>query len=180
MNRPLVAMKALNRAGMLLALLLLLSMTACDPEPSEEGPAATDTTAADVPDAPITTLPALSDAAEREALVDQRVELANMRVDDVTGDSTFWIVPANGSADERVFVVLENLEEWQSGTGTGADGRYNVDPGDVLTVYGRIVALQPDDPTVWDIQNEDAQGPLEGRVYVRADRLDFTERAPEP
>ena len=179
MNKPLAAMKVQRWAGMLLALLLLLGVTACDPEPAEEDLPAVDTTAADVaPATPVTTLSSLLEAPEREALVDRQVELADVRVDAVVGDSTFWVASVDGSAEERAFVVLENLEESEPGPGTGADGRYNVDVGDVLIVYGRIVALQPDDPT-GDVRDEDAQGLLEGGVYIRADRLDFTERAPD-
>ena len=73
------------------------------------------------------------DAAGRE------VNLTGVPVSALAGDSTFYV----GTAPNRVLVVLEDLGESESGTGTGADGRFNVDEGDTVSIRGTVRAFDP-------------------------------------
>ena len=86
----------------------------------------------------ITTLAALSDAVAA-GRVGEEVNLTGVRVSALAGDSTFYV----GDAPNRTLVVLENLGESQSDSGTGADGAFNVDAGDTVSIRGTIRAFGP-------------------------------------
>ncbi|WP_420454102.1 hypothetical protein [Rubrivirga sp.] len=66
------------------------------------------------------------------------VQLDGVRVTALAGDSTFYL----GDGADRVLVVLESLGESQSGPGTGSDGAFNVDVGDVVNIRGEVKAFQ--------------------------------------
>ena len=86
----------------------------------------------------ITSLAALSEAIST-GNAGMAVNLVGARVSALAGDSTFYI----GDGAERTLVVLEELGESQSGPGTGADGAFNVDEGDMVTVRGTVRAFDP-------------------------------------
>ncbi|MDT0632254.1 hypothetical protein RQM47_06985 [Rubrivirga sp. S365] len=67
------------------------------------------------------------------------VNLVGARVSALAGDSTFYI----GDGAQRTLVVLENLGESQHGDGTGEDGRFNVNQGDIVTVRGTVRPYAP-------------------------------------
>ena len=71
-------------------------------------------------------------------LAGQAVALSNVRVTALAGDSTFYV----GDGAERTLVVLESLGESQSGPGTGTDGRFDVNVGDVVDIDGTVRAFQ--------------------------------------
>ena len=67
----------------------------------------------------------------------EAVALDGVRVTGLAGDSTFYV----GTGAERTLVVLESLGESQSGPGTGADGVFDVNEGDVVNINGTIRAF---------------------------------------
>ena len=69
----------------------------------------------------------------------QAVALDGVRVSGLAGDSTFYV----GTGAERTLVVLESLGESQSGPGTGADGAFDVNEGDVVNINGTVRAFEP-------------------------------------
>lgn len=87
---------------------------------------------------PITTLAALNEAMTGTG-TGRTVRLSDVRVASLAGDSTFYV----GTGAERVLVVLEDLGESQSGPGTGADGAFNVDAGDTVSLTGEVMAFRP-------------------------------------
>ena len=122
--------------------------------------------------ATLTSLNPIVEADNAESMVGRRVDVNNVRVASLAGDSTFWAYP-NGPDGERVFVVLEELGETEHGPGTGADGRYNVDDADLFDITGTVQQVRPNDPDAWGVTGEEAAEMREQQVYIRADRLDI-------
>ena len=97
------------------------------------------------------------------------VRLDGVEVTALAGDSTFYV----GSGADRVLVVLENLGESQTGPGTGADGRYNIDVGDMLSINAEVMAFRP------GMRGASAMDATEGDgryVLVVNERGDLTKR----
>lgn len=86
----------------------------------------------------ITSLTALNEAVTA-GNAGQDVDIAGATVSALAGDSTFYI----GTAPNRTLVVLEDLGESQNGPGTGADGVFNVDAGDTVSLRGTIRPFAP-------------------------------------
>ena len=120
----------------------------------------------------ITSVASLLNADDIATLAGREVELTDVIVPALRGDSTFWITPQNGS-DRKLLVVLSNLGEWQDGPGTGVDGRYDVNQGAAIDLEGTIVRVQPNDPDRWGLTQTDVEGLRQGNVYLRADALDI-------
>jgi hypothetical protein len=71
------------------------------------------------------------------SLVGRRVEIEDATVLSVNGDSTFYV----GSGGRRFLVALSGLGEAADGPGArGADGRFNIDAGDRISVRGTASA----------------------------------------
>ncbi|MGB3541700.1 hypothetical protein [Rubrivirga sp.] len=85
-------------------------------------------------DGPMTDVSQLGDLS---TMVGSSVVLEGVSVTELAGDSTFYI----GSGADRVLVVLEDLGESESGPGTGADGRFNIDVGDSLMLDAEVMAF---------------------------------------
>lgn len=98
-------------------------------------------------------------AANLTSMVGRRVEVDNATVLSVTGDSTFYV----GAGRRRFLVALSGLGEGAEGPGSaGADGRFNIDVGDRVSIRGTV--------TPFDATN---------RAFSRlseADRTDATTR----
>ena len=118
----------------------------------------------DAPGGAITSLADLesmgADAAGRE------VNLTGVPVSALAGDSTFYI----GTAPNRVLVVLEDLGESQSGPGTGADGRFNVDNGDTVSIRGTVRAFDPAMRGTSSLADADRTEAMGRRYVVVVDR----------
>ena len=111
-------------------------------------------------DGEITTLDALDDAVGAGRAGDA-VNLTGVRVSALAGDSTFYV----GTAPNRTLVVLEDLGESEGGPGTGADGAFNVDEGDTVTIRGTIRAFDPAMRGTSSLADAD-RAEAEGRRYV--------------
>ncbi len=123
----------------------------------------------------ITSWAELQNVAERRNLVGRQIDISDLVVTRVSGDSTFFVGPdMNTQGSDRLFVVLENMGEDQTGA-YGRDGRYNVDEMEQMTLRGEIMMLQSSDPDAWALNTTDADMVREGNVYVRASNLMFTD-----
>lgn len=89
-------------------------------------------------DATITSLTALDEALEA-GNAGAAVNLTGATVSSLAGDSTFYV----GDGTNRALVVLEDLGESEGGPGTGADGAFNVDAGDTVTLRGTVRPFSP-------------------------------------
>lgn len=164
---------------MLIALLLLvgagfLVAELVDTEPDEDDLATAVVT--DMPtDAPdtdeITDLTTLLTADDPGMLVGREVDVEGLTVASLAGDSTYWAY-TDGNDGQRVFVVLRGLGESESGPGTGADGKFNVDDSEVVDLEGIVRALGPDEPEQWGLRGADASMVSGQRVYISARALD--------
>lgn len=120
----------------------------------------------------ITSWAELQNVAERRNLVGRRVNIDDLTVTRVSGDSTFFVGDRTTPESERLFVVLRNLGESETGA-MGRDGRYNVDRMEEVRLVGTVEALQPSDPDVWALDDTDADMVRSGNVFVAAERLGF-------
>ena len=93
------------------------------------------------------------------------VELRNVRVTNVTGDSTFYVATADGR--NRLFVVLQNLGESQT-TGTSADGAQSIKDGDTVSLRG---TLERGDFTRYGLAGDDLARAERTGVLLRASRI---------
>ena len=120
----------------------------------------------------ITSLAAILDAGDPSQLVGRDVQLSGVTASAVAGDSTYWVYNPDEGVEQRVFVVLYALGESETGPGTGADGRFNVDEGDNMTVEGVVQPVEPSDPANWGVTGEEAGEVTENQVYIRAHSLE--------
>lgn len=120
----------------------------------------------------ITTLAALADGA---ANVGRDVDLDNMRVLSLTGDSSFFAGPGS-SADEGVLVVLTDMGEWRVGPGDGSDGQYDVNVGDKLDFEGTIRAFDASVPDYAEMPSANRDRILRQGVFISAGSLDLMKR----
>lgn len=114
---------------------------------------------------PITDLATILGTADRAALAGRPVDLANMRVLDVVGDRTFFVGP---DQNRRVFVVLNEVPT----PGGPPEGRYNVEPGQVINING--VMRRPDDAVFAGRPIEDM--PAGTAALIHAQSLDIVRR----
>ncbi len=107
--------------------------------------------------------------AEGRTSIGRQVNLDNVRVITVTGDSSFFIGSSPG-AEDGALVVLENLGESETyATGPeGADGRYNVDEGDMVDVEGVIAAFDESVPDYADMTAADRDRAMRSGIYINA------------
>lgn len=162
----------------LLALLLIggviwLFAEMFDDEPDEDDFATTEVIDDPVDTTPpvLTSLSTLLSANNPTAYFGRRVDVDDIPVTSLAGDSTFWVYP-DGRDGERIFVVLRGLGESESGPGTGADGVYNVDDSEVIDIEGTVMDLGPNDPSVWGLRGADASMVAGQRFYIQASELD--------
>lgn len=133
-----------------------------------------------VPDEPVHTEPAesakLTSVARIVAapltVVGSEIAIPNMHVTDVVGDKTFYVTANNHSSDQQFFVFLD---EQATPDDPGVEGRYDVNAGQTLTVYGSVQKLDESDRDKWNITETEAQRLGDDAVYLRAERLDITE-----
>jgi hypothetical protein len=117
---------------------------------------------------PITSIAELADG--RNA-VGREVDLDDVRVLTLTGDSSFFAGAGPDAATEAgALIVLQGMNESASlpPPPTGADGMYNVDEGDVVSVEGVLVAFDETVPDYADLPAADRDRALRSGVYINA------------
>lgn len=127
----------------------------------------TDQTGARTPTEPLTDLAFLLNAPDPEAFIGQQVRLENVRVLRVPGDVAFWVGP---NADQQLLVILDETPTPNDPT---TEGRYDINPGQVINIYGEARAFPGVEEAIqqWNVSDE-AQLEQQ-RVYVHADQLDI-------
>jgi hypothetical protein len=120
----------------------------------------------------ITSWSELQNVADRQNLVGRRINIDNLIATRISGDSTFFVGDRTTPESERLFVVLRNLGESETGA-MGRDGRYNVDRMEEMRLMGTIERLGPNDPDAWMLDETDANMVRNGNVFVAASNLAF-------
>lgn len=120
----------------------------------------------------ITSLDALLDADNPAMLEGRRVRLSGVTASTISGDSTYWVYNPDEGVERRVFAVLYGLNESQSGPGTGADGRYNVDAGETMQIEGTVQAVEASDPDAWGVTGEVERELRTEGIYLRVHSLE--------
>ncbi len=121
----------------------------------------------------VTTLDQIMDARGAD-LVGCQVDLNNMRVVSLTGDSSFFM--ADGPDPDRgILVVLQGMNESESlpAPPTGRDGMYNVDVGDVISVDGEVASFGATVPDYAEMPDEDRNRILRRGLYVNANDVNM-------
>ena len=95
----------------------------------------------------------------------RQVELSNVRVTNVTGDSTFYVQTADGR--NRLFVVLTRLGEGET-TGGSADGQQSIKDGDTVSLRG---TLESGDFSRYGMSGEDLAMAQRSGLMLRATRV---------
>lgn len=120
----------------------------------------------------ITDMSVLYNVNNQSGYVGRTVSSAPVRVLSVTGDRTFWV----GDDVGRQALVL--LNETPTPGQPATEGRYNVNPGQMVRVFGHVerfpgfAAAQ----RMWNVGDGTKAQLDEQKVYVVADRLDITQR----
>ena len=112
------------------------------------------------------------DAEDAESLVGRSVRISDARVLSVTGDKTFWV---GDSAEQQVLVVLDEQPTPNQPT---TEGRYDVNPGQVVTIYGSVQRFPGFEEARqrWNVSPALRDEFEKQRVYLHADRLEITHR----
>jgi hypothetical protein len=100
------------------------------------------------------------------------VDLEDMNVVTLTGDSSFAIGPGT-NADEAALVVLTDMGEWKVGPGTGEDGEYDVNEGNTIDVEGTIRAFDETTPDYAEMSSTDRERAMRQGVYISAGSVDL-------
>ncbi len=119
-------------------------------------------------DGPITSLAALANGA---ATVGRQVDLDDLRVLSLTGDSSFF-AGSGPNATQGVLVVMTNMGEWRMGA-EGTDGEYDVNVGNGVDIEGTIRAFDTTSPDYADIPSADRDRILQQGLYISATDLDL-------
>ena len=138
--------------------------TAVSPSPNVVvvSPTTTTTTTATEP---ITDVVVIASAPDQQSLVNRQVQFANVPVQSVIGDRTFWVGSGN---NERLLVVLD--EALDSGN---TERALDVNAGQTLTMNG-IVRRMPnaaDAQKQWGLSATEANSLQNQRVYLQASQV---------
>ncbi len=128
----------------------------------------------------ITSVATLLDAPDREALAGREVQLSNLRVTSVVGDSTFYVTPddavtSDGAETTRRFFVA--LDEEVPSPPQDVEGRYDVTEGQLISLSGTVREIMTTDPGTWGITGADAEQMMDDAIYLRAQQLTIEEEA---
>lgn len=118
----------------------------------------------------LTSLNAFYNVQNTEALVGRPVNVQNARVLTVSGDSTFWIGEGEGQQ------VLVRLRETATPGTPGVEGRYDVNPGQrVSIVDGEVKAFPGWEAarTQWNADPALRSNYENQKVYIEATRLEL-------
>ena len=105
------------------------------------------------------------------AHIGNEVSIPNLRVVDVIGDKTFIVRPEGSDSNRRMLVSLD--QEMTPGV-EGIEGRYDVNPGQILTVYGHVARMVDDPTSKWGVTAAEVEPVRDNMVYLHADQLDIT------
>lgn len=114
---------------------------------------------------PITDVVVIASAPDQQSLVNRQVQFANVPVQSVIGDRTFWVGSGN---NERLLVVLD--EALDSGN---TEKALDVNAGQTLTMNG-IVRRMPstaDAQKQWGLSAAEADSLKNQRVYLQASQV---------
>ena len=120
----------------------------------------------------LTSIAGILDVSDLTTLTGRSVQLNDVNVTSLRGDSTFWISAPN--TDRKLFVVLENMGESESFVAPpGADGVYHVNEGDTIDLDGTIERLGPNDPDRWSLTQDEVADLRTNQAYLRANAVEF-------
>ena len=124
---------------------------------------------------PVTSLATIQTASNQRDFVGQDVQLTNVNVPSVVGDSAFYVT--SNDSDERVLVVFDKSTQIESGAGVeggaNAEGEVNLRAGQTIrSLEGSLEELATADLRQWnlDIDREAKQGGF----YIRASRINIS------
>jgi len=129
------------------------------------------TTAGNTPPAavndPITDVYMVVAAPDRRALMGRQAKFANVTVQDVVGDKTFWIGP---SAEQQIFVVLDEVPTPGK---PGVEGRYHIRKGQTISITGTLIEMPAAETakTLWG--EPGANAAAKETVYIRANQIEI-------
>ena len=124
---------------------------------------------ADVEAGPLVMTGMLYDPAD-ETLVGREVEVSDLRVVNVLGDVTFTVA-AEGDPANTALVVLD--QEMTPGA-EGVEGRYDINAGQTVALFGSIQELTASDVSSLDLQAPGADSFSAGDRYIRAQRVEIS------
>jgi hypothetical protein len=110
------------------------------------------------------------------ALIGREVDLEDMNVVALTGDSSFVVGPGT-SVDDAALVVLTDMGEWRVGPGDGSDGQYDVNEGNTLDLEGTIRAFDQSTPDYAQLSDVDRERAMRQGVYISAGSVDLMKNA---
>lgn len=115
----------------------------------------------------------IAELADGRAAIGREVRLEDVRVITLTGDSSYF-VGSGTNGDEGALVVLENLGESETYAAgpDGSDGRYNINAGEVIDVYGVVAAFDESVPDYADMPGADRDRAMRSGVYINANRVE--------
>lgn len=116
----------------------------------------------------------LLDAEDPQALAGRRVQLSDLRVTSVVGDSTFYVSPQDAEEERRFLVALD---EQIPAPPEDVEGRYDVTEGQIVSLSGTVHELTRREPETWGITGAEAEQMLDDEIYLRAQQLDITQEA---
>lgn len=110
---------------------------------------------------------------EGTANIGREVDLENVEVTAVTGDSSFAIAPTPGQENQAALIVLEDMGEWKVGPGDGSDGEYDVNESNSMDIEGTVRAFDETTPDYADMSDADRNRALRQGVYISANSVDL-------
>jgi len=105
--------------------------------------------------------------------IGREVDLENMEVTALTGDSSFAIAPTPGQENQAALIVLEDMGEWKVGPGDGSDGEYDVNESNSMDIEGTVRAFDETTPDYSDMSDADRNRALRQGVYISANSVDL-------
>ena len=114
--------------------------------------------------------------ANGTALIGREVDLEDMNVVALTGDSSFVVGPGT-DVNDAALVVLEDMGEWRVGPGDGSDGQYDVNEGNTLDLEGTIRAFDQSTPDYAQLSDVDRERAMRQGVYISAGSVDLMKNA---
>ena len=99
------------------------------------------------------------------------VSIEGLRVTNVMSDKTFMV----DDTDDSVSPMLVVLDEEPTPGVPGVEGRYDVNEGQTLTLYGDVRRIESNTLQPLGISAAGMDGLNVGDLYLHADRLDITE-----
>lgn len=160
---------------LVLAALIWLLVELFDDEPDEDDLADETLTEevepAPMDEGPITDVSTIFAAASPAMLAGREVQLSDMRVTSVLGDSAFYATP---EGDDRRFLIA--LNEVIPSPPEGVEGRYDVTEGQMVDVSGHIRELTRE-ADAWNLSDEEADAMQDDAIYIRAQELNIVEDA---